>query len=413
VLNNYPTAPDYSFRYKFRLKNIKVTDFGGDTIEEIEETTLSGSDIDVIEYTQDYGLTSTIGAQGEIEGLVYLGKEIDIDANTANTPENLGFRFEKTNKFAFYKLKPSNIYTQLLLETDLQNFQTEFPNQIVWSESYVRGSNASGTRNFTFTNFLNIERTYGAIVQLAYVLDKLLVFCERGVAVVSVGEVLTQQVGGNVVVNSATLLNGYFFYLRNLVDVKAKSVVKYENVLFFGDGDDVWQYDGQFKNISNGAISLAKNAMWVGAIDPANKEYVLTDGTDTYAFAIDLNEWQGKYSFTGKAYTTYQDRMYGELGNRLVEHNVGNTMNGTAYTTIIESVANDLNAPHDVKMFRKFYIEATDPITLKYGKEYGTWQTKLFTALASKNGQYHAGIAPSEHNSTKLFWTDERRSRTS
>lgn len=421
--------PNYNYRYKFNLLNLEVVEGTNENFIVDSTTDLFGEeDYFVRTYYNNIGLQSTVGLDQDIDGLIYLGKEPNINDTLDTIPQNLGVQFDVVNNFYFYRLKPSNIYETLLLQTDLQTFTTDFPNQIVWSEPYTLGSNANGSRNFTFSNFLNIERTYGEIVALSYVGNELLVFCKRGVAKVNVGEVVTQQVGGQVVVDSSTLLNGYFFALRNLPNVKAKSIVKYENSLFFGDGIDVWQYEGGFKNISNGAIALSQSDNWIGGIDPYNKEYIVTDGTNTFAYSIELQQWF-EYTYLTKAFTNVEDDLYSlswDTNDYVLSKNntTDNSFLGEPYTTTLEGVANDLAAPTDIKQFRKFIIEqagvantATATI-LRYISDYNSgtsgWVEKNLVVdvgnfdAAYRNGLYYIGVdsigATVRNSDTKIFW---------
>ena len=214
---------------------------------------------------------SIFGIDEKVESIVYLGrKDNKVDTEpikllTGYITDSITENFAKLNITIFFsKLKDSNIYGTLLLQTDIPYVKENYPNQIMWSEPFVLNSYANGHRNFLPVSFMNIPPDYGNVVGLEYINNRLLVFTERGVAVVNVGEVLTQQVGGEVFVDTTGFLNGYQWALTSIPMIMPKTIVRYENVLFFSDGIDVWQYDGQFKNISDGAIPLTGQGFGIG-----------------------------------------------------------------------------------------------------------------------------------------------------
>lgn len=217
--------------------------------------------------------TDIFGIDEKVESLVYLGRkdnEIDeepIKLLTGYTTDSVVEFFTILSVTIYYsKLKDSNIYASLLLQNDIPYVKENYPNQIMWSEPFVLNSYANGHRNFLPVSFMNIPADYGNIVGMEYINNRLLVFTEQGVAVVNVGEVLTQQVGGEVFVDTTGFLNGYYWALTSLPMVMPRTITRYENMLFFCDGQDVWQYDGEFKNISAGAIPLTGQGFGVGLI---------------------------------------------------------------------------------------------------------------------------------------------------
>ncbi len=375
----------------------------------------------------------------------------------------------------FSKLQISNIYASIFLETDIPYQKENYPNQIIWSEPFVLNSNANGYRNFRPDAFLNIGADHGKIVGLEFVNGTLLVFTEHGLAFVNVGEVLTQQVGGQVFVNSSTFLNGYSWALKELPYVMPKTIVQYENSVFFCDGQDVWMYDGQLKNISQGAIKLnglgfgggtdggvfmgstdifwgepsrymgedgspvggfgqTSSGAWVGAVDPLNKEYRITDSFLTYAYSIEFGEWFGPYTYKDQGSNTLKNSMVSVVDERLVLQNTGSVFVEDNYETVIESVANLLDRPDMVKTWRKFYVDTQinglEPSQYNENfinfEEYGENQTNPLTenfvtfgyrkhkylpfenvdlAFAKiKNNSYNIGITRAHQNSEKLYW---------
>jgi hypothetical protein len=284
----------------------------------------------------------------------------------------------------------------------LPALQRDYPNQIIWSEPFVVGTDNSGNRTFDYTNFLNIQRDYGSIIAIEPMLNKLVVFCQRGVAVVLVGEILTQTVGGETIVSAVNFLNSPTWILRNVKPVQPKTIKQYEGALYFSDGQDVWRFTDQLSNLSDGAITLAGSQ--VGAIDPVNKEYRISGGGKTYSYSTELNLWTGPHTYADQSSDTYRDRMISIVGNNLVEHNTGNDYAGTPYDTVIESVANDLQEGSVDKSFRKFYLEVDGESTFSYGKDYSDMTDKDLADAATKQGLSHIGVNPANSTARQIYW---------
>jgi len=455
LTGNLLTAEYASDKHAF-MANIENPTEGPSITGKIVGMAFEGSDI--------------FGIDEKVDSLVYLGRkdnEITITPQkllTGYTTDSVVETFTNINVTIFFsKLKDSNIYGTLQLETDIPYIKEQYPNQIMWSEPFVLNSFANGHRNFLSTSFLNLPADYGKIVGIEYINNRLLVFTEHGVAMVNVGEVLTQQVGGEVFVDATGFLNGYSWALKELPQIMPRSIVQYENMVFFCDGIDVWKYDGEFSNISAGAIPLTGQGFgigiigqpgdpttgpkpgggtgtnpggggpggggtsqpgtglfmgsndiywgqdnrymgedgtgttttggggdddgpgggddddddfdptdpnegsgvgtvgigaWVGALDPYNKEYRLTDNITTYAFSIEFSEWFGPYTYRDRGSDFFKNQMYSVVDRRLVRQNVGSTFNGFEYDTIVESVGNVMTRPDMVKIWRKFYLDA-------------------------------------------------------
>ena len=388
-INNLYNTPSYFFK----LVGLSENQISDTVTEVVLSPTIS-------RFESQYGL---INEQSQLqELLIYLGRK----ANELGSKllEITGYTKKNQNNFLFYSLNPWNIYEQIIEEKDLQQLQFDFPNQIIWSEPYILGTNASGNRTFSFLNFLNLNRDYGAIVSIKYVGNKLIVFCEKGVAIVNIGEILTQQPSGQTAVDSSRFLSGQQWVLTNISDIQKKSIKRYENLLFFSDSEDVWMYDGQFKNITNGAIKLASLASQVGAIDPENKEYRISDGEQTWAFNIELNEWQGPYTYIDQLSGIDNKTMLSINNDDLVEHNQTNRFHNTEYETIVESVSNDLNEPSFDKLFRKFYLDLTGSSIFSYGKNYDTQIEKDLSEVKTRNSNYHIGLSQTETNAKRIYW---------
>lgn len=346
------------------------------------------------------------GIDEKVDAAIYLGKkenEIDdepVYLRTGYDTDSRLYLFDENDIYVYFsKLQIANIYATILLQSDVPYQKQFYYNQIIFSDPFILNSNANGYRNFQPSSFLNISPDYGQIVGIEYINNRLLVFTEHAVAVVNVGEVLTQQVGGQVFVDTSTFLNGYLLALKELPLIMPKTIQQYENMVFFCDGKDVWMYDGEFQNITQGAIQLiglgfgdgdvvgsgvfmgsldmfwgeenrymgengsavgegyvSLASSWVGTIDPENREYRITDSSTTYAFSVELKEWFGPYSYKDQGSDNLKNRMYSVIEGRLAQQNTGNGFIDTPFETVIESVANILDRPDMVKTWRKFYL---------------------------------------------------------
>ena len=334
------------------------------------------------------------------DALIYLGK-LPNDT-TVQGPLRTGYEKTIENNFVSYRLKDSNIYETLITSNDVETLQRDYPCQIIWSDPYVVGTDNSGNRTFQFTNFLNIQRDYGSIIAIEPMLNKLVVFCQRGVAVVLVGEILTQTVGGETIVSAVNFLNSPTWILRNVKPVHPKSIKQYEGMLYFSDGQDVWMFGEQLQNISQGAVTLA--GPQVGAIDPVNKEYRISGGGKTYSYSTEIREWTGPHTYEDQSSETNNDSMISVLDSNLVQHNTGNKYADVDYDTVVESVANDLVEASVDKTYRKFYIDVQGDTTFSYGKDYDDMTDKDLAGAATKQGLYHVGVNPSDSTARQIYW---------
>lgn len=404
VLGDYDSGqPNLNFdaTLQFELVGLSNKDFGD------EPTTDNYSqNNNITEYTVDYGLSEFSPLKEDQDELLYLGtqEDFDVDNSTQYFGYFEGYDVFKENLFEYQTLIDASIFEQIILEDSLQHFQENYPNQIVWGGSYILESNASGTRDFEFTNFKNISQDYGEIVRIAYINNVLLVFCERGLNRINIGEVLTQQSSGQVFVDSSSFLNNDQWLLRNVPDMKPKSVRQYENMLFFCDGKDVWRYTNSPENITNGKITLDVDKDYVGHIDPKNKEYLLSDGTNLYAYSIELDEWTGKHTFSPEATAVYRDNYYGVIDNEATKFNVGNDFGGSTFDSIIESVGNTLGDETVTKLYRKFYMNTEGSGTFEYSRDDSDYESVDLSTATQKNGEYHIGIKGKHKNASELYW---------
>jgi len=398
VKDDYDGTPSLDITHRFGLSIKGLSELDDGTIESVELT-------DWTEYDYTYQLIRTDYSSVSINPLFLVGSKNDVVDTSFNPVDTTGWTKKQANDYIYIALNEGNIYEELV-QGDV--FKTDFPNQIIWSSPIVEGSRFNGTRNFSPENYYNLSSEYGEIVDMRYTANKLLVFCENGVSIVNVGEVLTSQTSGKTFIDSSRFLSGDYWILTNVVDIKPKSIKKYESQLFFGDGVDVWLFQDGLKNISNGRITLNEDNDWFATLDIKNKEYRITDGVDTYAYSIELDEWF-QYTHYDKPSTTINNRCFASDGTLFYEHNISNQFNGEDYTTLIESRANDMNEASVIKLFRKLYIEAKNASAaiFKYGLDYSNLEEKNFSDVKNKNGMYHFGVKRNNNNGTKLFWSVE------
>jgi hypothetical protein len=368
------------------------------------------------------------------DALYYFGSKKNEVDSSAQKLQITGFDYriydDTTNDtiYEYRVLTPENIFATLLTREDLQELRKDYPNQIIWSEPFILGYAASGFRNFKFINFLNVTTEFGPIIDVRYMGTKLFLFTERGLANVNVGEVLASTASGETFVDSSRFLNSSYFLIRNAPNIERNSIVRYENMLFFSDGKDVWMLTDGLKNISNGSIELDGTG-FVGAVDPLHKEYRISDSTQTWAYSWEADSWFGPYTYKDVASIATNQEMFSIVGSELVKHNDSNSFAGETFQTLIESVADDLEDSSIDKTFRKFYLdytttgaenlvsETSTPLTdedgdqlvteeqttdFQYAKEYGTWIAPDNTS--TKNDTIGVGIKSSASNAKRLFW---------
>jgi hypothetical protein len=327
--------------------------------------------------------------------LIYLGKFSDPGTKTLRT----GYVKRRVNGFEYFELPEYNIYETLVTEGDIGQFKTVFPNQIVWSDTFIEGTNVSGIRNFKPESFLNISTENGPILKLEYVRNNLLVFCSNGLAVVTIGEVLTQGTENQVRVDSSRFLNSEVWVLKDSPTIDKRSIKRIEDMIFFADTNDVWAYTDSIENISKGAVPIKGG---VGLIDPVNKEYQITSGGLTWAYNYEVNEWAGPFTYRNGVNTFVEDRVISAVDGRLSDHNFGNDFNGKPYETVIESVAEDLQDASTDKLYRKFYVQHEGEGEFSYTKDndyYGRDLSEYRTTGETKQiGVKSLGAAK------KLYW---------
>jgi len=430
--------PTVSFPHSFEFIGVDY-ELGTDTFgEDFEESVQDGtSEVRIITLTR--GLQSTVvisTLQDEdllVDNLIFVGNYYDSTSfnrltDVSNKLKHTGFGFQKDGPFEFVSLNGSNIYENRLLKQDVNLLDDKFPNQIVWSQPTVTGGSVSGSRQFLYTSFLDVSSEYGSIIDLASVRNNLLVFCERGVALIKVGEQLASSPSGNVYVTSSQFLSQPYWILKSSPYVQKYTIAEYENSIYFSDGSDLWSFGDGLKNLTKGSINI--DGFCVGGIDPENKEYRLTvfnqprEGVEpvrtdtgtagrTYSFSLEIGEWSGPHSYGAVSNINRSNKMISFVGDQYAVQNVGNTFGDTPYTTVIESVANLQGEPNRSKRYRKFYLDAiaddpTEVCQFAYASEY--FQNEYEVDLADRHtirGTYPVGVRAGTgrpSTSRSFFW---------
>jgi hypothetical protein len=445
--------PTVSFPHSFEFIGVDYelgTDNFGENFEEsIHDET---SEVRIITLTR--GLQSNVvisTLQDEnflVDNLIFVGNYYDSASfnrltDVSNKLKHTGFGFQKDGPFEFISLNGSNIYENRLLKQDVNLLDDKFPNQIVWSQPTVTGGSVSGSRQFLYTSFLDVSSEYGSIIDLASVRNNLLVFCERGVALIKVGEQLASSPSGNVYVTSSQFLSQPYWILKSSPYVQKYTIAEYENSIYFSDGSDLWSFGDGLKNVTKGSINM--DGFCVGGIDPENKEYRLTvfnqpregvepvytstniiveqweEGVEpvlpvvgrTYSFSLEIGEWSGPHSYGAVSNINRSNEMISFVGDQYAVQNVGNKFGDTPYTTVIESVANLQGEPNRSKRYRKFYLDAiaddpTEVCQFAYASEY--FQNEYEVDLADRRtirGTYPVGVRAGTgrpSTSRSFFW---------
>jgi hypothetical protein len=351
--------------------------------------------------------------------IVYLGKDTE--------EFYTGVEKVEQNNAVYWRLKESNIYETFVGINDLDTYQDKFPNQLIWSEPQLLGTNITGSRTTLFTNVLNIQNDYGDIVRIEPLGNRLIVFTERGVAIVVVGEQLTQTPSGETFVQGINFLNSPVWLLKNIESVQIGTIKQYQNNLIFSDGKDVYRLGDQIENLSNGAIDLGviretylgyeydgrkpieTATMWA-TIDPKNREYRISNGKKTYCYNFDMNGWTGPHDYSESINISFGDRSFGVVEGEIIEHNIGNTRsekeNGPdgEYVTTIQSTSNDLGNAWVTKLFRKFYVEQDGDATFSYSNDDSDYTDVDLSKARTVAGLKHVGVQSQHQNSRYMFW---------
>src|SRR5690625_3755279 len=277
--------------------------------------------------------------------LLYIGSKPNEVSNV--TFEYTPFSLRERNNLLYTRVKENLVADDKIVESDIRRPKNIYENQLIWSEPAIQESYSSGTRNFLVTSSYNLPTNNGKIQRIVELGSRLYVFCERGIAELFVGEVVSETAGGEMFVDTSRFITDYRWVVESLKDIRSNTIVKYYAAIFFIDGFDVFIISPEgFNNLSNGSIELTGNEC-VGGVDPLNMEYRLSDCKNgkTWAFSIQSQQWFGPYTYAPDHNVFYRNEFYSITDNKLVKHNTGNTFDETPYTTIIQSTANDLNDP--------------------------------------------------------------------
>ncbi len=361
---------------------------------------------DINQWFYDKEFYSPQAVPDQFDNLIFLGSVKVGDLSTHN-PDNTGFIKRDSDGLIYNELASDAIYETLVRKEDLKTIDFDFPNQIVWSESFINNTDASQIRNFGPTNFYNISSQHGPIRNIRAKGNTLFVFCQSGVAAIAVGEVITTQTDQTVRVDSTTLLNSEVWVFRNLNNIAADSVVLFENNLFFYDGLDVWMHTDTWQNITQGMIGQLSGTIRA-TFDARNKEYRINDGSQSFAYSIEAGIWTGPHTYYERAGINVADEFYTVQSSRLRKNNTGTLFGVDTIPVVIESVANTLGEFSIMKLWRKFYIEATGSFVFKYTKDLATsFFTARQTNPRSVDGVTEIGVADGYKNSRMLTWRIE------
>ncbi len=403
VVANYRTATSQLF-----IQNNAIT-FSVGYLKDTTPSPTTPTDTSVDGYTlrdTDYAVTSTSDIPfTELSGAVYLGTFPPLE-NASLTIGDYGFTKRTLNNFTYGELNRYNIYKTLVTEEDLRSIKTDYPNQLIWSEPIVIGTNVSKARTFTFNNFKLISSDHGEIVDIRFKDNVLYAFCERGVCAITIGEILTSQSGQNVLIDSSRFLNTDIWVFKNLKNVSKLSVAEGDNTLFFSDGFDVWMHDSNWKNINNGKIVVGE--VLGATYDTLNKEYKLNTTAGVYCYSVEGQAWMGAHTYDLVGGVNIGQQLY-EFSNdtqpQIRKQNSTTTFGGSAFTTEVAFRMNVADEPDTAKTWRKLSIEGSNLGTITYSK--ATTGTVVTTSKAMNSypiydNTYQVGLNDIVNNATAI-----------
>ncbi len=334
--------------------------------------------------------------------LIYLGRGVPGDDNIEF--ERTGYSRVEERGLTRWSLDTDNLYSAIVEIDESEVLIEKYPQQLIVSMPFAPDGNLGGSRTFLFSGIYNIPDDHGELVGMAYVQGRLFVFTIHGVAMVFVGEIVSEQPSGNAVVDTARFLTDNQWVLRNLKQVQPRSIVTYEHMLFFSDGIDVWMRGQELQNISNGAVTLA-DGDHVGGIDVENKEYRISDGHQTWAYSLETREWSGPYTYDTEIGMLYRDRLYGVSDGHATLHNRGNVFGVyPEYETEVQWAGNDFNESTIDKIFRKFYLDVEGSGRFEYSKNRQAWFGRDLGDTNTINGIKHVGVKQEYSNTQSLYW---------
>lgn len=339
--------------------------------------------------------------------LIYLTSK-DNEVSSVADIELTGFQNVENDALNFVYNNPFNIYDLLIEKEDVNVERKTYLNQLIWSGQILSGTRYSQERNIDPENFFSLPGKYGRILRIEPLRGRLYVFCEHGVVVCAIGETIARQKDGQVVVTDSNFITSYFWLFEKLNSVKHDSIVKYGTRLFFCDGYDIYQIGQESGNLSEGAIPLDPDHQYAATIDDQNDEYKLSDITDgvTWVYNYKVQQFYGPLTYVASHGRNLNSQVIGVVGNDLVQFGQGNTFDGAAFDTIIESVANDTGKSFFDKAYRKFYLDTENDATavFRYGKDHTNLVSVNVADMIVKQGYKHQGVQPSEKNSKVIYW---------
>lgn len=317
----------------------------------------------------------------ELEGLIYVGK-VDYPGFTKSDEvfdvlENKllynGYEFVKENFLLRTSLRSTNLYEKLNLTNNLRASQNVFKNQIIFSEPATEDL-YSGSRIFDYKSFVDVSSDHGEILGLHSYRSVIFIFTERAVGIIRVGEALTRTASGETFVNTEEFLSSPEWILTNVKGYYDKSICEVESGFYFSDGRDLYVYNGQLQNLTQGVINIEGGDPAIIGYDPVHREILLTTSANpriTYAYSLELQQWYGPYTYAPQASFTYKGDYYSIMTGEIVKHNVGNDFADLPYATRIDGGANDFGDATTVKTYRKMLLESnTNTIDVLYSHNY-------------------------------------------
>jgi len=393
-------------RLAFTLINFREQEPASFNESETRVIKTEGGDYDLIDYTPaKYLLINR--ELGEGDQVIYLGvkeNKVDLDPVTFDTT---GFRFNLRSNLIYSRLAEYNIYETPTKESDFNFHRTKYKNQIIWSNPLLDANFFSGGRNFSVENFYNVPSEYGQILEVYSLSGNLYVFCQRGVALVLVGESLTQQKSGQVFVNNEDFITKHVWVLENLNRIRSESIIKTERAIYFTDTRDVYKVSSDsIENISLGVLDLEEGNYTATLVNKFN-EYRLSnlDTNETFVYNYDHGVWYGPHTYVPHKTIEINNTIY-SYKDGIIKEDIGNTFDGVPYDTVLQSVGNDTEVGAIDKTYRKFYfaLDGENNTQFKYGKDYDELVINNIQNIIKKNGYYNQGIINTEGNTKKIYW---------
>ena len=369
-------------------------------------------------YEHDYGLIATRSVV-EISDLIYLQQKFNAEDAPPIVLENTGYTKKRIGTFVYYEPNIGNIFEVAINQKDFNSFETEFPNQLRNSQTISRGTGLSGARTFLIGDNSDVGNEYGEIVDIREFGQRAVIFCQRGVAVVNVGEIVTQQPTGEMSVATDKFLGSRQWILREALCIDPYSIQEYDNSLYFFDGSDIRALTSEgLMNLSKERVVFGNAQRYTGAIDPDNGEYRLSDGTQTWAYGIDSDEMFGPYTYTDELSIPVGNRIISINTKRIKEHNLTNNFDGAEFLTEVEGFGDDVGDSIIDKLFKRFHImlrtdeeldkdSATQKLDFSYTKIHeDTTREKIndLRFVRQANDKFRVGVDYKNQNSTLMFW---------